>query len=86
MYFVSFQLSWKNLCGGIIEVEGNGSIISPNYPKTYLGDLNCNYTLISPPYRTIYGKFEEFAVEKAFGEGISLKIKYIPLDDVSLAA
>jgi hypothetical protein len=50
-------------------VQGNGSIVSPNYPKTYFGDLDCNYTLIAPSImQTIYGQFEDFVVEKAHGK------------------
>ncbi|XP_054274028.1 cubilin-like isoform X2 [Macrosteles quadrilineatus] len=61
-----FKLSWQNLCGGIIHVTGNGTIVSPNYPKSYFGDLNCNYTLIAPKLRSIYGVFEDFGIEKAY--------------------
>lgn len=45
-------------------MDGEGTIISPNYPNGYSSNLNCKYIFVAPN-KNIYGRFEDFAIEEA---------------------
>ncbi|XP_050535178.1 cubilin [Daktulosphaira vitifoliae] len=58
-----FKVNWKSFCGEIF-VQESGKIISPNYPKKYLPELFCNYSIIAVD-KTIRLTFKSFDLEES---------------------
>ncbi|XP_066158935.1 cubilin [Euwallacea fornicatus] len=59
-----FRLEWYlNGCGGFLS-NAFGSISSPNYPKPYPGEIECNWTIKLPLGEKISLSFDEINIEK----------------------
>lgn len=59
-----FSALWSENCGGIFKATNEVQFIeSPGYPDKYLGNLNCNYTIITDGDGQINVNFVDFELE-----------------------
>lgn len=61
-YFTAHYSPLSEACGGELTSE-EGTLASPNYPRSYPNSANCEWTLITSPGNKVYVVFEKFDVE-----------------------
>lgn len=72
-----FTVNWEQNCGGIIPVyDQRKTLVSPGYPTVYMGNMFCNYTLVSSkPDKNINVVFKDFDLEyvnKCFYDNVTI--------------
>uniref|UniRef100_A0A1B6GTE4 Metalloendopeptidase n=2 Tax=Cicadellinae TaxID=33370 RepID=A0A1B6GTE4_9HEMI len=59
-----FKAVYEAVCGGReIQIDGEHSLESPNYPEDYEPNKECVWTLVAPPDYQVALKFQSFEVE-----------------------
>lgn len=65
-HFSAHYSPLNEACGGIFTSE-EGTIASPNYPRSYPIGANCEWTLSTSPGNNVYITFEQFDLEYSEG-------------------